>query len=100
MSVRVPVVVIGGGVMGLSTAWALTRRGERPLALERFARGHPRGASHAATRNFNNAYADEHYLDLLARAREGWDALGTNRRAMTSARPEGPPPHHSRAPLG
>ena len=62
--------------MGLSTAWALTRRGERPLVLERFARGHTQGASHGATRNFNNAYADEHYLDLLARAREGWDALG------------------------
>ena len=77
MSERVPVVVIGGGVMGLSTAWALTRRGERPVVLERFARGHTHGASHGATRNFNNAYADEHYLDLLARAREGWDALGT-----------------------
>ena len=77
MSERVPFVVIGGGVMGLATAWALTRRGERPVVLERFARGHTLGASHGATRNFNNAYADEHYLDLLARAREGWDALGT-----------------------
>src|SRR6478609_8718698 len=77
MSERVPFVVVGAGVMGLSTAWALTRRGERPLLLERFARGHTRGASHGATRNFNNAYADDHYLDLLARAREGWDALGT-----------------------
>ncbi|SFR94839.1 sarcosine oxidase [Microbacterium sp. cf046] len=74
---HVRVVVIGGGVMGLSTAWALTRRGERPLVLERFARGHTRGASHGATRNFNNAYADEHYLDLLTLAREGWDALGS-----------------------
>jgi len=73
----VPIVVVGGGIMGLSTAWALTRRGERPLVLERFARGHTRGASHGATRNFNNAYAEEHYLDLLVRAREGWDAMGT-----------------------
>ncbi len=62
--------------MGLSTAWALTRRGERPVVLERFARGHTRGASHGETRNFNNAYAADHYLDLLGRAREGWDALG------------------------
>ena len=77
MSERVPFVVIGGGVMGLSTAWALARHGERPVVLERFPRGHTRGASHGETRNFNNAYADEHYLDLLARAREGWDALGT-----------------------
>jgi sarcosine oxidase len=72
----VDVVVVGGGVMGLATAWELTRRGLRPLVLERFARGHHEGASHGATRNFNNAYDEEHYLDLLVRSREGWDALG------------------------
>lgn len=70
------IVVVGGGAMGLSTAWQLTRRGHRPVVLERFARGHTRGASHGATRNDNNAYREGHYLDLLARARAGWDALG------------------------
>lgn len=72
----VEVVVVGGGAMGLATGWELARRGVRPLVLEQFARGHREGASHGATRNFNNAYAEEHYLDLLQRAREGWDALG------------------------
>lgn len=76
MPERTRFVVVGGGVMGLAAAWELSRRGERPLVLERFARGHTRGASHGATRNFNNAYAEEHYLDLLTRARAGWDALG------------------------
>ncbi|WP_435743165.1 FAD-dependent oxidoreductase [Microbacterium sp. PMB16] len=71
------VVVVGGGVMGLATAWELTRRGIRPLVLERFARGHHEGASHGATRNFNNAYIEEHFLDLLVRSREGWDALAS-----------------------
>ncbi len=70
------VVVVGGGVMGLATAWELARRGKRPVVLERFARGHREGASHGATRNFNNAYDEDHYLDLLVRAREGWDSLG------------------------
>ncbi|SDQ98120.1 FAD-dependent oxidoreductase [Microbacterium sp. cf332] len=70
------IVIVGAGIIGLATAWALTRRGERPLVLERFGRGHTHGASHGETRNFNNAYADAHYLDLLQRAREGWDALG------------------------
>lgn len=70
------VAVVGGGVMGLATAWELTRRGLRPVVFERFARGHLDGASHGATRNFNNAYDEEHYLDLLVRAHEGWDALG------------------------
>lgn len=72
----VEVAVVGGGVMGLATAWELTRRGHRPVVFERFARGHREGASHGATRNFNNAYDEEHYLDLLVRAREGWEALG------------------------
>ncbi len=70
------IVIVGGGIMGLATAWALTRLGERPIVLERFGRGHRHGASHGATRNFNNAYVDAHYLDLLQLAREGWDALG------------------------
>ncbi|RLK47911.1 FAD-dependent oxidoreductase [Microbacterium telephonicum] len=70
------IVVIGGGVMGLATAWQLARRGARPIVVERFARGHHEGASHGETRNYNNAYADTHYLDLLALAREGWDDLG------------------------
>jgi len=70
------IVIVGAGIMGLSTAWALTRRGETPLVLDRFGRGHHLGASHGRTRNFNNAYSDDHYLDLLQLAREGWDALG------------------------
>jgi sarcosine oxidase len=76
MSDSVEVAVIGGGVMGLATAWALTRRGVKPVVFERFSRGHDQGASHGATRNFNNAYDEDHYLDLLVRARAGWDALG------------------------
>lgn len=76
MSDSVEVAVVGGGVMGLATAWELTRRGMKPVVFERFARGHHQGASHGATRNFNNAYDEDHYLDLLVRARAGWDALG------------------------
>lgn len=72
----VDIAVVGGGVMGLATAWELARRGARPVVFERFARGHHEGASHGATRNFNNAYDEDHYLDLLVRARAGWDALG------------------------
>lgn len=71
MSDSMEVAVIGGGAMGLATAWELTRRGLKPVVFDRFARGHHQGASHGATRNFNNAYDEEHYLDLLVRAREG-----------------------------
>ncbi|WP_426323988.1 FAD-dependent oxidoreductase [Microbacterium sp. E-13] len=75
MAERIPFVVVGAGAMGLATAWQLSRRGRRVVALERFERGHTRGASHGATRNFNNAYGAAHYLDLLTLARSEWDEL-------------------------
>lgn len=75
MTERVPYLVIGAGAMGLATTWQLARRGHPVLTLERFDRGHARGASHGATRNFNNVYAAEHYLDLLTLARIEWDEL-------------------------
>ncbi|WP_109210402.1 MULTISPECIES: FAD-dependent oxidoreductase [Microbacterium] len=75
MTEHIPYVVVGAGAMGLATTWQLARRGHRVLALERFERGHTRGASHGATRNFNNAYAEADYLDLLTLARTEWDQL-------------------------
>lgn len=61
-------IVIGGGAMGLAAAWQLAQRGIRVVLLERFEPGHSRGASHGATRNMNNAYAEAHYLDLYDEA--------------------------------
>lgn len=69
------VVVVGAGAMGLAATWQLARAGHRVVTLERYARGHSLGASHGATRNFNNAYGESHYLDLLQSARVEWDAL-------------------------
>lgn len=61
-------VVVGGGAMGLATAWQLASRGQHVLLLERFAPGHAEGASHGETRNMNNAYAETHFLDLYDEA--------------------------------
>jgi monomeric sarcosine oxidase len=58
-------IVVGGGAMGLATTWRLARRGARVLLLEQFAQGHENGASHGATRNLNNAYAEPYFLDLF-----------------------------------
>jgi len=69
-------VVVGGGAMGLAAAWSLVRAGHTPLVIDRFPAGHVNGASHGATRNFNDAYARTPYVDLLRRARDGWDDLG------------------------
>lgn len=68
-------IVIGGGVMGLATTWQLASRGESVLLLERFEAHHSHGASHGSTRNLNNAYGEDHYLDLFDEASALWREL-------------------------
>jgi len=68
-------IVIGGGAMGLATAWKLAESGIRVLLLERFTPHHHRGASHGATRNLNNAYREGFYLDLYDEAFQLWRGL-------------------------
>ncbi|GAA0962350.1 FAD-dependent oxidoreductase [Frigoribacterium faeni] len=75
MARKVDLVVVGGGAMGLATAWQAAVRGHDVVLLERFERGHLQGASHGSTRNFNIAYDDGEYVDLVARARSLWDEL-------------------------
>ncbi|MCS6548081.1 FAD-dependent oxidoreductase [Curtobacterium flaccumfaciens pv. flaccumfaciens] len=70
-----PVVVIGAGVVGAATAYALTARGERVLLVEQHARGHHLGSSHGATRIFRQGYADPEYVALTTRALALWEAL-------------------------
>ncbi|WIB43139.1 FAD-dependent oxidoreductase [Curtobacterium sp. MCLR17_058] len=70
-----PVVVIGAGVVGAATAYALTAHGERVLLVEQHARGHHLGSSHGATRIFRQGYADPEYVALTTRALELWGAL-------------------------
>ncbi|KIU04353.1 FAD-dependent oxidoreductase [Frigoribacterium sp. MEB024] len=68
-------VVVGGGAMGLATAWQAASRGHEVVLVERFEQGHHRGASHGATRNLNVAYDDADYVALVQEARVRWDAL-------------------------
>ncbi|KQN45813.1 FAD-dependent oxidoreductase [Frigoribacterium sp. Leaf44] len=71
----VDLVVVGGGAMGLATAWQAASRGHEVVLVERFEQGHHRGASHGATRNLNVAYDDADYVALVQEARVRWDAL-------------------------
>jgi monomeric sarcosine oxidase len=71
----VDLVVVGGGAMGLATAWHAAATG-RVVLLERFALGHDRGASHGGERIFRHAYTDRAYVDMALAAEEGWAALG------------------------
>jgi sarcosine oxidase len=73
---RSDVVIVGGGLLGLSTAWAL--RGDRTVTvLERATVGHPRGGSHGPTRIFRLGYVDARYVDMARRAQEVWRRLET-----------------------
>jgi sarcosine oxidase len=71
----VDVVVVGGGAMGSAAAWNLAGRGRDVLLLERFAAGHANGASHGASRNFNQAYSDPTYVSMLVEALPLWRRL-------------------------
>jgi sarcosine oxidase len=71
----VDVVVVGGGAMGSATAGHLAGRGRDVLLLERFAPGHKNGASHGASRNFNQAYSDPTYVSMLVESQRLWRRL-------------------------
>lgn len=70
-------VVIGGGVVGLASAWHLLALGCRPLALvERFRLGHRFGSSHGSVRMTRSAYASALYATLMRHVRdEEWPRL-------------------------
>jgi sarcosine oxidase len=75
MHERVDVVVVGAGVMGLASAWALVRAGREPLVLEQFTVGHTHGSSHGATRIFRLAYEEPEWVRLAQQAFGLWREL-------------------------
>ncbi len=68
-------VVVGLGALGSATAYHLARGGHRVLALERFARGHDRGASHDSSRILRHSYHTPGYVDLTFAAYDDWAVL-------------------------
>ena len=71
---RADVVIVGGGLLGLSTAWAL--RGKRDvLVLERETIGNARAGSHGPTRIFRLGYTDPAFVEMAQRAAPCWRAL-------------------------
>jgi sarcosine oxidase len=69
------IAVIGAGVMGLATGWALKRRGHDPIVYEQFKIGHPHGSSHGRSRIFRLAYAEDEYVRLAQEAFGLWREL-------------------------
>jgi sarcosine oxidase len=69
------VAVIGAGVMGLATGWALRRRGVEPVVYEQFEIGNPHGSSHGRSRIFRLAYAEPEYVRLAQESLGLWREL-------------------------
>jgi monomeric sarcosine oxidase len=72
---RVEVAVVGAGLLGSATAWALGARGVQAVALEQFQLDHARGSSHGATRIFRLSYPDPVYVRLAVTAQAAWTRL-------------------------
>jgi len=75
MTGMVDVLVIGAGVMGASTAYALARAGRTVTILEQFARGHTRGSSHGKSRIFRFSYPESHYVEMGIESLRLWREL-------------------------
>jgi sarcosine oxidase len=69
------VAVVGAGLNGLATAWALDRRGVDVVVYEQFDLGHTRGSSHGRTRIFRLAYPEETWVRYAQEALDGWREL-------------------------
>ena len=66
------VAVVGAGVMGCATAWALRGRGAEVTVHEQFGLDHDRGSSHGRTRIFRVAYPDTDWVRFAQEAYAGW----------------------------
>ena len=69
-------IVVGAGLLGLSSAWALSRRGWNVVVLEAAgAPGHERSGSKGDARIFRLGYPEPHYAEMAVLAREHWRDL-------------------------
>jgi sarcosine oxidase len=68
-------VVVGAGLLGLSAAWSLSRRGADVLVVEAATPGHARGGSSGQARIFRLGYPDPLYVQLARRAQALWATL-------------------------
>lgn len=70
------VVVVGGGVMGLSTAWQLSKSGLKVLIIDQFQIPNDIGSSHGGSRITRTAYFEHpNYVPLLQESHELWREL-------------------------
>ena len=69
------VAIVGAGVMGCATAWALRERGAEVTVHEQFGLDHDRGSSHGRTRIFRLSYPEPDWVRFAQEAYAGWQEL-------------------------
>jgi sarcosine oxidase len=69
------VAVVGAGVMGLATAWALAQAGRDVVVCEQFEVGHAGGSSHGGSRIIRLSYPEERWVRLAQEAYPLWQEL-------------------------
>jgi monomeric sarcosine oxidase len=92
------VIVVGGGTMGLASAWALASRGAQVDVFERFGHVHDRGSHSGHTRVIRQAYHEgSAYVPLVQEADRLWlelgQAAGLDVLVRTGLLEFGPPDH-------
>ncbi|WP_223605758.1 FAD-dependent oxidoreductase [Chryseobacterium sp. OSA05B] len=69
------VIVIGGGAIGLATAYHLGKRKAKTLVLEQFTFVNQLGSSAGVSRQFRIPYPDEYMVKMALEAQPYWDEL-------------------------
>ena len=69
------VVVVGAGIMGSATAYALARAGRDVARVEQFGVGHTHGSSHGRSRIVRLAYPEVEFVELAKESFAGWREL-------------------------
>jgi len=69
------IIVVGGGVMGCTTAHQLAKNSRTVLLLEQYTIGNRMGSSHGASRLFRLAHTSVDYVELARIAHKMWREL-------------------------
>ncbi|GHF53960.1 N-methyl-L-tryptophan oxidase [Streptomyces mashuensis] len=74
------IVVVGGGMAGCATAWALAEAGEACTVVESAHPGNSGGGSSGTSRMFRRMYSDPYYARLAQASLDAWRDLETDSR--------------------